>query len=740
MGVKPAGSLQLWAGIESTVNRVRDRSFDQIIRSGHEVRVSDLDRFAALGIRKLRYPVLWERTSDAAVARCDWTWPDERLGRLQQLGIEPIAGLVHHGSGPEGTSLVERSFSEGLARYAAAVARRYPWVRDYTPVNEPLTTARFSALYGHWYPHAHEPLPFAQAVVEQCRATVLAMRAIREIRSDARLIQTEDLGKTYSTARLQYQASFENERRWLTWDLLCGRVRRGHPMRSYLLWAGIGERELDWFIDNPCPPDAIGVNHYLTSERFLDHRTELYPGVAAGGNGRHSYADVEAVRVLEDGAAGFEPLLEEVCARYSLPVAITEVHNGCTREEQLRWAMEAWSAAERLRSRGRPVVAVTVWALLGAYDWNSLVTADQGHYEPGVFDVRAPEPRPTALAKLIARLTAGEGGDHPLLAAPGWWRRPERLTLGTRHRTKEVAPQRTSPVRSAAPPVLITGKTGTLGGAFARMCEARGIAHVLLGRGELDIADERSVAEAFRRFRPWAVINAAGYVRVDDAERDRERCFRENTIGADLLARYCRSAGAQYMTISSDLVFDGRKDHPYVESDPVCPLNVYGESKAEAEASVLAVMPHALIIRTSAFFGPWDEYNFVYQALRDLDAGLKVRAGLNVVSPAYLPDLTTAALDSLIDEEHGVWHLANRGQITWADLAKAAAERAGIDSSGVAPSPFALPGQVARRPAFSALASERAWVMPSLEDALERYFRDCTVAFRCCELAISGAN
>ncbi|MDQ4045639.1 MAG: family 1 glycosylhydrolase, partial [Chloroflexota bacterium] len=218
-----APSLDIWGGVECTYNRVGDRYFDQIVYSGHADRTEDLDLFASLGIRVLRYPVLWERVAPDGIDAADWSWTDERLDRLRALGIRPIAGLVHHGSGPLTTSLVDPDFAESLAEFAGAAARRYPWVLDYTPVNEPLTTARFSGLYGHWYPHQRNDHSFARALVHQCRATVLAMRVIRTETPDARLVQTDDLGKTYSTPRLAYQAAFENERRWLTFDLLCGR-------------------------------------------------------------------------------------------------------------------------------------------------------------------------------------------------------------------------------------------------------------------------------------------------------------------------------------------------------------------------------------------------------------------------------------------------------------------------------------------------------------------------------------
>jgi dTDP-4-dehydrorhamnose reductase len=146
-------ALELWGGVECTVNRVGDRYFEQLTRNGHDARIDDLDRFASLGITAIRYPVLWERTAPNGLSRASWDWADRRLNRLHELGIQPIIGLVHHGSGPRDTSLIDPDFPARLAEFAGAVARRYPWVSAYTPVNEPLTTARFSGMYGHWYPH-----------------------------------------------------------------------------------------------------------------------------------------------------------------------------------------------------------------------------------------------------------------------------------------------------------------------------------------------------------------------------------------------------------------------------------------------------------------------------------------------------------------------------------------------------------------------------------------------------------
>ena len=367
--------------------------------------------------------MLWELLAPHSPDEIDWAWPDDRLKRARNLGIRPIAGLLHHGSGPVYTDLLDPRFPQKFARYAGAVARRYPWIDAYTPINEPLTTARFSALYGHWYPHAQDDNSFARALLNQCRATVLAMQAIRQSSPEAQLIQTDDLGKTFSSPALSDQADFENERRWIAWDLLSGLVDRAHPLWSYFKWAGVSDPELEIFLREPCPPDLIGANYYVTSERYLDDNFSAHPPECRGGNGREIYADVAAVRSELSDIAGPKNLLLELWERYQIPIAITEAHLGCTADEQVRWFMGIWNAANEARSGGADIRAVTIWSLLGSFDWNSLVTRDDGHYEPGVFDVYDGEPRETLLGEMVRAITAHGTFDHPYLATPGWWER-----------------------------------------------------------------------------------------------------------------------------------------------------------------------------------------------------------------------------------------------------------------------------------------------------------------------------
>ncbi|WP_442680194.1 family 1 glycosylhydrolase [Sphingomonas sp. ASY06-1R] len=523
------GELELWGGPECTVNRLGDRFGDQLHATGHHDRISDLDLFASLGIRALRYPILWERMAPEHPDMVDWNWSDARVGRLQALGIRPIAGLVHHGSGPKYTDLLADSFAPGLANFARMVAERYPWIEDWTPVNEPVTTARFSALYGLWYPHHREERSFWLALLNQIEGVAQAMAEIRRVNPAARLIQTDDLGRTYATVALREQAAFDNVRRWMSWDLLCGKVVPGHALWRRLCGFGLEDR-LRRIADRPCPPDVIGVNHYLTSDRFLDHRLQRYPRHLHGSNGQRAFADTEAVRVLDPPPPGLRGVLLEAWARYRIPLAVTEIHNGCTREEQMRWMAEAWQTAGALREQGVDVQAVTSWALLGSQGWNTLLTGP-GTYEPGIYDVSSGAPQPTAMVDLLRSLV-GEGGRHPVAADAGWWRRSIRLVHPAVPRPAPICDRTTSAAPGGdVPPLLLMGEDVA---PLVTACENRGMAFQTIGS---PAQDGPADVDAVLARRPWAIattcaagpnlaracatrsiplVDASGVVRVDE--------------------------------------------------------------------------------------------------------------------------------------------------------------------------------------------------------------------------------
>ena len=703
---------EVWGGIECTINRIQDIFRDQLLYSGHYTRHGDIERFSELGIKKLRYPLLWEHHQPAEDKAIDWSWTEKQLGIIRRKHIKPIAGLVHHGSGPVFTDLTDPDFPNKLASYARAVAKKFPWLEYYTPVNEPLTTARFSGLYGFWYPHIKDELTFFKMLIYQLKGVVLSMQEIRKINPKAKLVQTEDLSKTHSTSLLSYQAEFENERRWLTYDLLCGKVTRQHFFWNYLISIGVDEDELNFFLENPCPPDIFGFNYYVTSERYLDENIENYHCSTHGGNSKHRYADVEAVRVKE--LAGLKILLKEAWERYNIPIAITENHLSCTREEQMRWFKETWDDCCNLKKQGVDIVAVTIWSLLGAFDWNSLLTCTNNYYESGAFDIAGRQLRKTALGKMVSAIATTGEYQHPLVDVKGWWNKNRNMDQIVNSKKENQ--------------LLIIGKNGTLGRAFMKICEHRSIPYTALGREDLDISNEKAVRRVIDDNRPWGVINTAGYVKVDDAETNYNECFSVNSIAPGILANTCNIRGIRFMTFSSDLVFDGAKKTPYNETDVAKPLNIYGVSKANGEQAVQRSNPASLIIRTSAFFGPWDSYNFAYAILDSLKNERSCSVVKNViVSPTYVPDLTNTALDLFIDEEQGIWHLSNEGMISWADFACAIADRAGYKKSNLLFKDLDEMGWKAQRPLYSALKSDKGIKLPVLDNALERFFEHRTV-------------
>ena len=272
--------------------------------------------------------------------------------------------------------------------------------------------------------------------------------------------------------------------------------------------------------------------------------------------------------------------------------------------------------------------------------------------------------------------------------------------------------------------ILIIGRHGTLATAFGNICTSRGLPYQQTTREELDITDPAGTDAFLAEMRPWAVINTAGYVRVDQAESEAEACRRINTAGPINLAEVCASLGIQLLTFSSDLVFHGCQSTPYLESQAPAPLNVYGRTKAEAEKQVLQKLPRALVVRTSAFFGPWDAHNFPILALRALLARKPFLAAKDVtISPTYVPDLVNACLDLLVDGENGIWHLVNQGEISWYDFALRLAKTAGVPRERLQGCSMEELGPVACRPRYSALGSERGLLLPPIEQAIHSFCR-----------------
>ncbi len=276
-----------------------------------------------------------------------------------------------------------------------------------------------------------------------------------------------------------------------------------------------------------------------------------------------------------------------------------------------------------------------------------------------------------------------------------------------------------------------------LAGALRARLEALGTPYVATDR-ELDIADLDAVRAFAEHERPTAIVNAAAYTRVDDAEKDYDAALRANALGPEVLGVIARELSARILHFSTDYVFDGRGTAPYREDAACSPLGVYGRTKLDGERRLLASDDggRTCVLRTSWLFGE-NGANFV-QTMLSL---LATRDELRVVAdqhgrPTYTVDLAHAALDLFaLDAEKprasGIFHFANRGETTWYDFAcrimtEAIAAGLPVKAQRVQPISSAEYPRPAARPGYSVLSSERieavlGYAPPPWQDALSRY-------------------
>lgn len=276
--------------------------------------------------------------------------------------------------------------------------------------------------------------------------------------------------------------------------------------------------------------------------------------------------------------------------------------------------------------------------------------------------------------------------------------------------------------------ILILGHKGMLGSDLMLRMMA---AHDVTGKdvGDFDITVEDDCGRVIAECSPDVVINAAAYTNVDGCEMDRERCFAVNAVGVKNIALACRGKGIRIVHFSTDYIFDGRKETPYVEEDEPAPLNVYGASKLEGERFLQAFSDRWLLIRTAWLYGR-NGKNFVKTIL---EKAVAVKT-LDVVddqigAPTYSWDLA-AAVQLLIEGGHeGLFHLTNRGRCSWYEFACKILQYAGKNDVTVRPIPSADLARPAVRPAWSVLSSRkfseatgkamRFWQI-ALQDYLER--------------------
>jgi dTDP-4-dehydrorhamnose reductase len=265
--------------------------------------------------------------------------------------------------------------------------------------------------------------------------------------------------------------------------------------------------------------------------------------------------------------------------------------------------------------------------------------------------------------------------------------------------------------------LLVTGAGGQLGRELARHCAAAGDTVVALDRSQLDVGDQRAVAEAVSTHHPDVVVNAAAWTAVDACEGDPERAFRDNADAVRWLRAACDATGAHLVQMSTDYVFDGTLDRAYREDDDPNPRSVYGKSKLAGE---LAAGDAATILRTSWLCGA-SGGNMVKTVLRLLAADAPMAFVTDQRGcPTFTADLVVPVRELAVQRRPGVFHVTNQRAVSWFEFVREVVEAAGGDVRAVRPITSAelVPPRPAPRPANSVLANDalRGAGMPLLRD------------------------
>ena len=372
-----------------TIERGRWRR-DQLYETDHYRNWKrDLELMRGLGLKYLRYGfpihlVYYDRN------KFDWSFPDAVCGAMKEMGIVPIVDLVHFGVPDWLGDFQNPELPDCLAVYAAAFARRYPWIKLYTPINEMYVTSRMSALEGVWNEQRRDEASFVTAVRNVAKASMLMAQAISNASPSAVFINSES-SEFYQACcpdkDIQRIADFENQRRFIALDLIFGRPLRS-DIEDYIFDHGFPRGEYEWFMNQGAHARSVlGVDYYEWNEKVIN------------SDGRPQ---------MLGELFGWYVVTQQYYERYKRPVMHTET-NTPDAEEAPNWLLRQWHNIELIRKDGVPVVGFTWYSLLDQVDWNIGLGKSLGNVFPvGLFDLNR-EPRAVAQAyKHLIKMYGGK--------------------------------------------------------------------------------------------------------------------------------------------------------------------------------------------------------------------------------------------------------------------------------------------------------------------------------------------
>jgi beta-glucosidase/6-phospho-beta-glucosidase/beta-galactosidase len=374
---------------------------------------TDLSLVVEMGITHLRYGPPYY-IAHAGPMKYNWDFADKTFTRLKELGVEPIVDLCHFGVPDWIGDFQNPEWPPLFADYAAAFAKRFPWVRLYTPVNEIFVCARFSAQLGWWNERLKSDRAFITALKHMARATILAEQAILRIRPDAVFIQSESSQYFHATTPdTQARAEFLNHKRFLSLDLCYGHDVNG-LMHEYLLDNDLSREEYHWFLAHGSalrPHCVMGTDYYITNEYRVG---SINPDPAAGPvaspsdptvditDSRRSRRVAELAGEISGGTRdrsgeeatapageifGYYVICHQYFDRYRLPVMHTETNRKDT-DAAPPWLWKEWSNILRLKHDGVPIIGFTWYSLIDQTDWDTALREDNHRINPlGLFNL-----------------------------------------------------------------------------------------------------------------------------------------------------------------------------------------------------------------------------------------------------------------------------------------------------------------------------------------------------------------
>lgn len=271
--------------------------------------------------------------------------------------------------------------------------------------------------------------------------------------------------------------------------------------------------------------------------------------------------------------------------------------------------------------------------------------------------------------------------------------------------------------------VLLLGKSGLLGTELTTLLQGRqGFELFAFGHEDFDINDWKQVAKIIQKTDPQFIINATGYTKVDEAEKEHEKAFQINAHAVGNLAKICAPLKIPIMHFSTDYVFGGHNQNGYLEDEPPNPINEYGKSKAHGEKLLMESTPYFFLIRTQWLYGHGGK-NFVDTILKMTETTNPLRiVNDQFGKPTYVSDLVKAIIPFFQSNNYGIFHIVNEGVTSWYEFAKEILRIKGIQKE-VVPITSEELNRPANRPKHSVLLNTKLPKLRPWKEALEEYLR-----------------